>query len=108
MNFGTTGRIGLRCLYGDDWSPAIRIHMLLDRLHELLRHPDLSMVEVNEIAFVFCRQREQHDQLAREWTAKYAMPSAASLTGDGCPAASSGQADDILAYDVGLEAHGPF
>jgi ubiquitin-conjugating enzyme E2 D/E len=76
-------------IFGNEWSPALSItkvncclivvfltfyhHQVLLSISSLLTDPNPDDPLVPEIATLFKRNRKQHDSIAREWTAKFAM-----------------------------------
>lgn len=58
------------------WSPALTISKVLLSLSSLLADCNPNDPLVTDIAQMYKNDRKKHDQLAREWTDKYAKPKA--------------------------------
>jgi len=56
----------------EQWSPALNVTKVLERICELLVTPQTDSPLVPEISDLFKADREAHDETARVWTAKYA------------------------------------
>ena len=57
----------------DAWSPALTVGKLMLSLRSLLTDPNPHDPMVPEWANLFMKDREKYDQMAEEWTKKYAM-----------------------------------
>jgi ubiquitin-conjugating enzyme E2 D/E len=56
----------------DNWSPALTLGKVLLSICSLLTDPNPDDPLVPDIAKMYKTNRKKHDQLAREWTNKYA------------------------------------
>jgi len=56
------------------WSPALTIGKVLLSICSLLTDPNPDDPLVPDIAKLYKGDRAKHDQTARDWTAKYAVP----------------------------------
>ncbi|XP_047322162.1 ubiquitin-conjugating enzyme E2 11-like [Impatiens glandulifera] len=59
-------------ILGENWSPTLTIEKLMLSICSFLLQPDPEH-DVNKIATLYRRNRRKYDQIAREWTLKYAM-----------------------------------
>ena len=66
------GSISLDIL-ADQWSPSLSISSLLLSISSLLSDPNPDNPIVPEIATLFKNDRAKHDEVAKEWTQKYAQ-----------------------------------
>ena len=66
------GSISLDIL-ADQWSPSLSISSLLVSITSLLSDPNPDIPLVPEIATLFKNDRVKHDEVAKEWTKKYAQ-----------------------------------
>ncbi|XP_022228240.2 uncharacterized protein LOC111078014 [Drosophila obscura] len=71
-------------ILGSNWSPALTVEKLLLSIRSLLADPNPDSPMNCVVADMYKKNRQQHDLLAREWTARYAKagasPSAQSYT----------------------------
>jgi ubiquitin-conjugating enzyme E2 D/E len=84
------GAICLDILQGE-WTPALKITQLLLSISSLLTDPNPASPYNGEVAALYRRDRAKHDETAREWTRKYAMP---AKTADAAEASASAAASN--------------
>ena len=58
----------------DNYSPALSVEKILLSIHQLLQEPNPDDPLVAEIAQILMLDKEKHDETAKEWTRRYAMP----------------------------------
>lgn len=58
----------------NQWSPAESISNILTAINQLLKQPDpTDQIVIEDIKQLLLNDRNQHDDIAREWTKKYAF-----------------------------------
>ena len=70
-NVNSDGKLSLNIL-GNNWSPALTPEKLLLSIVSLLNDCDSQYPFVPEIAAQYINNREEHDQVCKDWTKKYA------------------------------------
>lgn len=71
-NINSQGQICLDLLK-DNWSPALGVAKLLLSISSLLAEPNPHDPLVGAIAQQYLGNRAEHDQVAAEWTRRYAL-----------------------------------
>ncbi|ORY87825.1 ubiquitin-conjugating enzyme/RWD-like protein [Protomyces lactucae-debilis] len=71
-----TGAICLDILK-EQWSPVLTVKSALVSLQSMLNDPQANDPQDAEVASVYIKDRQRFNQVAREWTQKYAMPAGA-------------------------------
>jgi len=59
-------------ILSDEWSPALTISRVLLSVVDMLKYPSDSHVYECDIYKLYKTDKKRHDQIAREWTQKYA------------------------------------
>ncbi|CAK7335753.1 unnamed protein product [Dovyalis caffra] len=70
-NVDSTGNLSLDILK-DSWSPALTITKVLLAIRSIFTHPDLYNPLIPSIAYLYSADRAKHDELAAEWTLRFA------------------------------------
>jgi len=73
MNISDRGHVCIDVLK-QNWSPALSLYKVLLSLSSLLTDPNPKDPLVTPIANEYLRNRQKHDNTAREWTRLYAQP----------------------------------
>ncbi|PPQ95397.1 hypothetical protein CVT26_008243 [Gymnopilus dilepis] len=73
MNISESGNICIDILK-QNWSPALSLFKVMLSLSSLLTDPNPRDPLVPSIATQYVRNRKQHDDTARQWTASFATP----------------------------------
>ncbi|MGW7177220.1 ubiquitin-conjugating enzyme E2 [Streptomyces xanthophaeus] len=72
-NVSTGGHVALSIL-NDAWSPALTVEKVLLSVSSLLSDPNPNDPLNQEAAKLFTQDHAAYDEIAREWTRKYATP----------------------------------
>ncbi|XP_027345744.1 constitutive photomorphogenesis protein 10 isoform X2 [Abrus precatorius] len=70
-NVDLDGHVSMRLLK-DDWSPALTITKVLLAVRSIFTNPDPYNAVVPGIAHLYLGDREKHDDIAAEWTVRFA------------------------------------
>ncbi|KAF3444408.1 hypothetical protein FNV43_RR14100 [Rhamnella rubrinervis] len=70
-NVDSTGNVSLEILK-DSWSPALTITKVLLAIRSIFTNPDPYNPLVSGIALLYMTDRAKHDELAAEWTLRFA------------------------------------
>ncbi|KAK6937009.1 Ubiquitin-conjugating enzyme E2 [Dillenia turbinata] len=70
-NVDPSGNVGLEIL-SDSWSPARTISTVLLAIRSIFTNPDPYNLVVPGIARLYLTDRSKHDELAAEWTLRFA------------------------------------
>ena len=70
-----SGSICSHCfdILGDNWSPAITIIKIFDRISHLLAHPDFSNPIFPQVSAMYNKDKSLFYKTCREWIQKYAI-----------------------------------
>ncbi|PYH93659.1 ubiquitin conjugating enzyme [Aspergillus ellipticus CBS 707.79] len=69
------GSMCLGMLRADEWKPSSRIHAVLEFARQLLAEPMPDDAIEGRIAEQYKNDRKRYDEVAKEWTRKYAIES---------------------------------
>ncbi|KAL5563557.1 hypothetical protein UlMin_033304 [Ulmus minor] len=70
-NVDSAGNLGLKILK-DSWSPALTITKVLLEIRAIFMQPDPYNPLIQGIAHLYLTDRAKHDELASEWTLRFA------------------------------------
>ncbi|AYV80686.1 MAG: ubiquitin-conjugating enzyme E2-17 kDa [Harvfovirus sp.] len=59
-------------LLKESWSPSVTLYKVLSQIFDLLTNPDLSAPLSPEVAEIYNNNRTKFNEIASEWTKKYA------------------------------------